>query len=153
VYTNTGGNPTRRASGKAEIFAEYLLPCGRWARTMNRYVTLLAVLAVLVTGASAGQAKSTQTPTANAMGGNSSGSGAWVRVAAKAPKKIAPATTVQTGSNAPPAVALEPSPVGPIIIPVGPDHGPAAPPRPSKPPRPPNTCIGQVCPLPIPLPN
>ena len=76
-----------------------------------------------------------------------------VRVAAKLLKKSAPSVADQNGKNAPPAVPLKPSPVGPIIIPVGPDPGPAAPPRPSKPPRPPNTCIGQVCPLPIPLPN
>ena len=76
-----------------------------------------------------------------------------VRVAAKLLKKSTSSVADQNGKNASPAVPHKPSPVGPIIIPIGPDMGPAAPPRPSKPPRPPNTCIGQVCPLPIPLPN
>lgn len=76
-----------------------------------------------------------------------------IRVVAELLKRSAPSIAEQDGQNAKPAVRHRPSPVGPIIIPVGPDQGPAAPPRPLPPPRPPNTCIGQVCPLPVPYPH
>ena len=80
-----------------------------------------------------------------------------VGATAKPLAKSAPSGAGRDGTDAPPVIRKmpAPSPAGPIIIP-GPDEGPVAPTRPSKPPRPtrpPGTCIGQICPVPIPYPN